>query len=183
LFRALILVDPVLFSPTRVLQLRIIRALGIGRRERRMVEAALRRRTEFDSLEQMFAGYRRRGVFRFFTDDELRALVQGLTRPREDGRYDLIYSPEWEARIYETGIWRDADLWSGIRKLRMPMLFLRGEETDTFFVETAEIAQRRNPLVRVQTIPKATHLVPLERPAEVAEAVRQFAGELSSDGA
>ncbi len=174
LFRALILVDPVLLPPHRVLQLRISRALGIQRGGRRLVEGALRRRRHFDDLEQMFAGYRRREIFRHFSDENLWALVRGLTRPSENSGYDLIYSPEWEARIYETGMWTDRDLWSGMPRLRMPMLFLRGEQTDTFFVKTAEIAQQRNPLVRVETIPKATHLVPLERPAEVAAAVKRF---------
>src|SRR5512135_2366077 len=79
LFRALILIDPVLLPPQRVLQLKMARALGFQRGERRLVEGALRRRRHFDSLEQMFAGYRRRDVFRFFPDGELRALVEGLT--------------------------------------------------------------------------------------------------------
>ena len=181
LFRALILIDPVLLPPARVLQLRIMRTLGILRRGSWMVESALRRRRHFDDLDQMFAGYRRRDVFQFFTDDELRALVEGLTRPSEGGGYDLVYSPEWEARIYQTGIWNDLDLWSGIRKMQMPMLFLRGEQTDTFFARTAEMAQERNPNVEVQTIPEATHLVPLERPAQVADAVKKFAGRIDRD--
>ncbi len=175
-FRALILVDPVLLPPYRVLQLRVAHALGIQQGGRRLVEGALKRRKHFDDLEQMFAGYRRREVFRFFGDEELRALVEGLTKPSANGGYDLVYSPEWEARIYQTGIWRDWDLWSGIRGLKMPMLFLRGEQTDTFFVRTAGIAQNRNAAVQVQTIANATHLVPMERPGEVAEAVKRFVG-------
>ncbi len=174
LFRALILIDPVLLPPARVLQLWIAHTLGIQRGGRRLVQGAMRRRKHFDDLAQMFAGYRKREVFRFFTDEELWALVRGLTKPSAEGGYDLVYSPEWEARIYETGIWKDWDLWSGIRTLRMPILFVRGEETDTFFARTAEIAQERNPGIVVQTIPKATHLVPLERPDEVAEAVKDF---------
>ncbi len=179
LFRALILIDPVLLPPLQVLQLRVAHALGLWRGGRRLVEGAMRRRRHFDDLEQMWTGYRRREVFRNFGDEELRALVQGLTQPNADGGFDLAYSPEWEAQIYKTGNWSDWDLWTGIRKLRVPMLFLRGEQTDTFFVETAEIAQKRNPAVRVETIPDATHLVPLERPAEVAEAAKKFVDSLA----
>ncbi len=179
LFRALILIDPVLLPPHQVLELRVAHALGLWRGGRRLVEGALRRRTHFDDLEQMFAGYRRREVFRYFGDEELWALVQGLTEPNAEGGFDLAYSPEWEARIYKTGNWSDWDLWTGLRKLQMPMLFLRGEQTDTFFVETAETAQKRNPAVLVETIPDATHLVPLEKPARVAEAVKKFVGGLT----
>ncbi len=174
LFRALILIDPVLLPLYQVVQLRVAHTLGMHPGSKQLIAGALRRRRHFDDLEQMFAGYRRREVFRFFGDEELRMLVQGLTKPSEQRGYDLVYSPEWEARIYETGIWRDWDLWSGIRSLKMPMLFLRGEQTDTFFARTAEATRRRNPAVQVKTISNATHLVPMEQPGEVAEAVRNF---------
>ena len=181
LFRALILIDPVLLPPYRILQLRLMRMLHIRRGGKSMVEGALRRRRRFDDLEQLFAGYRRRRVFRFFSDERLRVLLEGITRQSADGSYELVYSLEWEARIYETGLWNDGDLWDGIRTLKVPMLFLRGAQTDTFFARTAEMIRRRNPMVTMQTIPKATHLVPMERPAEVADAIRQFMESLTFD--
>ncbi len=174
LFSALVLIEPVLLPPYRVLQLRIARALGFRGGGKRLVEGALRRRREFDSLEQLFAGYRRRDVFQRFGDDELRALVKGITRQKPDGGYELVYSPEWEARIYETAIWNDWSLWQEIGKLQVPTLFVRGADTDTFFVRTAEIIQERNPAVRVGSIPDSTHLVPMERPQAVFEAARDF---------
>ncbi len=174
LFRALVLMDPVLLPARRIRQLRALRAVRLDRRVKKWANAALRRRRHFDSLNKLFAGYRRREIFRLYSDENLRALIEGLTRPSQEAGYELVYSPEWEARIYETGIWRDWDLWSGIRTLKMPTLFLRGEQTDTFFVRTAEIAQERNPNIAVQTIPNATHLVPLERPGKVAQAVKDF---------
>ncbi len=174
LFSALVLMDPVLLPPLRILQLQAMHMLGLHRGNSRLVRAALNRRRHFDDLEQLFAGYRRRQIFRFFSDESLRALVNGLTRSSPDGGYDLVYSPEWEARIYQTGIWIDWDLWNGIAGLKVPMLFLRGAETDTFFVRTAEMARRRNSRIRVETVANATHLLPLEKPDEVFEATRRF---------
>ena len=174
LFRALVLIDPVLLPPTRIFQLRLMHLLGIRRSGTALVQGALRRRRRFDDLEQLFAGYRRRDIFRYFSDENLHSLIAGLTIPAPNGGYELAYSPEWEARIYETGIWNDADLWNGLPKLALPTLFLRGDRTDTFFASTAEMARRRNPAVRVITIPDATHLVPLERPAEVFRALSEF---------
>ncbi|HTP01626.1 MAG TPA: alpha/beta hydrolase [Anaerolineales bacterium] len=174
LFGALILIDPVLLPPRRIVQLRVMRALGLGRRTNRMVQAALRRRRRFDSLEQLFAGYRRRDIFHYFSDEHLRVLIDGLTRPTADGAFELVYSPEWEARIYETSIWNDADLWNGIGSLLMPMLFLRGDETDTFFATTADMVQKKNPHTRIASVPRATHLLPMERPDVVAAAIEEF---------
>jgi pimeloyl-ACP methyl ester carboxylesterase len=178
LFRALVLIDPVLAPPHRILQMHLKRILGVRWGTKSMVEGASRRRRRFDDLEQLFAGYRRRDVFRFFSDEGLRVLVKGITRQSADGGYELVYSPEWEARIYETGLWNDWDLWDGIRKLEVPTLFLRGSQTDTFFASTSEMIRRKSPAVVTQTIPEATHLVPMERPGEVAEAVRQFVDSL-----
>lgn len=174
LFRALVLIDPVLLPPVEILRLRLARVLGLPRGGSRLEEAALRRRRHFDSLEQLFAGYRKRDVFRFFSDDRLRVLIEGITQPSKDGGYDLAHSPEWEARIYRTGIWNDWDLWRGIGDLRVPTLFLRGAETDTFFVRTAEMVRQRNLAIQTVTIPDASHLLPMERPNEVAAAIRQF---------
>ncbi len=179
LFRALILIDPVLLPPCQILRLRIARALGLPPGGGRLEQAALRRRRHFDSLEQLFDGYRRRDVFRFLSDHSLRALIEGITRPSVDGGYDLAYSPEWEARIYKTGIWNDSDLWSNIGDLRVPTLFLRGAETDTFFARTAELVRQRNLSIQTKTIPDATHLLPMEKPDEVAGTIRQFLASIN----
>ncbi|HEX8992033.1 MAG TPA: alpha/beta hydrolase [Anaerolineales bacterium] len=174
LFKALVLIEPVLLSPQHILILRAARALGLAARLDNRINGALRRRRTFDSLEQLFGGYRRREIFRFLSDAQLRSLVEGITRPMPDGRYELTYSPEWEARIYRTGIWNDWDLWGGLRGLRIPTLILRGAETDTFFARTAEMVQKRNPAIRMETLSGATHLAPMEKPEQVFVATREF---------
>jgi pimeloyl-ACP methyl ester carboxylesterase len=176
-FRALVLIDPVLLPRKRVLQLRFLRTFRLARRMNARVDAALRRRRRFDDLDQLFAGYRRRDIFRHFSDEYLRALVDGITRPSPHGGYELTYSPEWEARIYETGIWNDLDLWAGLPKLRVPTLIVRGAETDTFWESTGKLVRQSNPAIEVVTIPLATHLVPLERPDKVFEAMQGFLGK------
>ncbi len=174
LFRALVLIDPVLVPPGRIMQLRILRALGLSNRLDVRTQATLKRRRHFDDLEQLFAGYRRRDVFRFFSDELLRVLIEGMTRPSTDGGYDLVYSPEWEARIYQTAIWRDRDIWDGLPGLQVPTLIVRGSHTDTFWARTARLVEKRNPAMKTVTIPESSHLVALERPDEVANVAREF---------
>lgn len=174
LFKALVIIEPVLLSPQQILLLRVARALGLSKRLDNRIDGALRRRRMFDSREQLFGGYRRREIFRFFSDAQLRSLIEGITRPTPDGRFELTYSPEWEARIYQTGIWNDGDLWGGIRGLSIPTLFLRGLHTDTFFARTAEMIQRRNPAIQMRTLAGATHLAPMEKPEEIAQATLEF---------
>ena len=54
------------------------------------------------------------------------------------------------------------------------MLIVRGAETDTFWEHTGKLVKRRQPKVRVEALEKSTHLVPLERPKEVANLIQSF---------
>ena len=174
-FARLILIEPVLLPVHVMLTWNLVRALGLGYHLHPMIEGALNRRRTFDSLERLFDSYRSRRVFRHFSDDGLRAYIEGMTVPTTRG-YRLLYSPEWEARVYYTGIWNDWDLWKGLPGLTVPTLIIRGAESDTFWHSTAQAVKARNSRIRVVTVAAATHLAPLERPGEVA---RLCAHELS----
>lgn len=177
-FRAIVLIDPVLFPPRRIIAWNIVRALGLGWKIHPLIRGTLKRRRQFDDKDQIFRAYRRREVFRFFSDESLRAYIEGILRPRADGGYELVYSPEWEARIYYTGIWRDLEIWRGLKSLRVPTLFVRGAETDTFWASAAGLVKRIQPGVRVEAVERSTHLLPLERPKEVAKIVLSFLKEI-----
>ena len=177
-FRGLVLVDPVLFPPYFIVFWNLVRAAGLGWKFHPKIPGALNRRHQFDNLELVFRGYRRREVFRNFSDENLLAYIEGITRPRPDGGYELVYSPAWEALIYYTGIWRDLDLWRGLKLLQVPSLFLRGAQSDTFWAKTAARVQRANPRVRIEAIESAGHLVPLEFPQKVADFILSFSKEI-----
>lgn len=173
-FRAIVLLDPVLLPPAWCLLWDLIYRLGLAYRLNPLVPSALRRRRTFTSRAEMFASYRRKPVFRYFDDQSLHALVEGLTQPAEDGGIELVYTPEWEARIYVTAIRRDLELWRGLPNLQVPAMILRGAETDTFWERTARLVDRHAPGIRILTLPQSTHLLPMEKPQEVANAITEF---------
>ena len=173
-FRALVLLDPVLFPRHFILEWNLLRQFGHGHRFHPFIKAALKRRRKFDELETVFKGYRKRHIFRFFSDDNLRVLIKGLTKPEADGGYELVYQPEWEARIYYTGIWRDWDLWTGIPRLDIPTLIIRGAESDAFWKSTARQVKKINPGITLVTLENSTHLLPLEKPDEVSNITESF---------
>ena len=115
-FRALVLIDPVLFVPRFMAMWHIIRVLGLGDRLHPLTAGAKKRRRAFDDLETVFKGYRSRNVFRYMSDESLRAYIGGITKPKTDGSYELVYSPEWEAQIYRTNM-HDFDIWRDLPKL------------------------------------------------------------------
>jgi len=177
-FAALVLIEPVLYPTHVMLMWNLVRALGVGYRLHPMIQGALKRRRTFDSLDRVYEAYRSRRVFRHFSDDNLQAYIDGMTTPTAGG-HRLVYSTQWEARVYYTGLWNDWDLWKGIPDLKVPTLIIRGAESDTFWSSTAEAVRARNSRIKVVTIPAATHLAPLERPGEVARLCVQELTEIA----
>lgn len=172
-FRALVLLDPVLFVPPFMTAWNLVRAIGLGERTHPLISAAKKRRRVFDDLGLVFERYRKRDVFRYMNDDSLKTYIKGITKPKPDGGYELVYSPEWEVHIYLTGL-RDFDLWRNLPRFEVPTLIIRGAETDTFLEDAEKLVKKENPGVRIITMEKATHLLPLEHPQEVAQIIDNF---------
>ncbi len=172
-FRALVLLDPVLFMPSFLAMWNLVRALGLGEKLHPKIRGALKRRRAFDNLDLVFRGYRTREVFKYVSDENLRAYIAGIAKPKAEGGFELAFSPEWESRIYLTGL-RDFDLWRGLPHLQVPTLIIRGAETDTFLENAANLVKRKNPKIQIETLEKSTHILPLERPQEVANLMQNF---------
>jgi pimeloyl-ACP methyl ester carboxylesterase len=175
-FRAVVLIDPVLFPPSIIHSWQVISALRLGYQMHPLVRAARKRRRQFDDLDRLFNGYRHKPVFKYMNDQSLRAYIEGIVCPEGHG-YKLCYSVEWEMHIYATSVWHDMDLWQDLPGLKIPLMIIRGAETDTFWASTARRVRRKLPWARIVTVPQSTHLVPLERPAEVYQAIHEFLQE------
>jgi pimeloyl-ACP methyl ester carboxylesterase len=175
-FRALVLIDPVLFVPRFIFFWNLARSLGLAERLHPLIPGAKKRRRRFDDLEVVFRRYRTRSVFRYMSDENLWMYIEGITRKTDQG-YELVYSPEWEAQIYRTAM-QDLDIWRGLPNLSVPTLFIRGAETDTFMQKAADLVQRKQPTARLVTLDKSTHLLPLERPREVFDIMQSFLNEI-----
>ena len=176
-FRALVLLDPVLYVPSFLVMWNLIRALGLGNKTHPKIAGALKRRRAFDNLELVFRGYRSREVFKYISDENLRAYIAGIAKPKADGGFELAYSPEWESHIYLTGLW-DFDLWRELPKLQIPTLIIRGAETDTFLEKAADLVKKRNPKIQIKTLEKSTHLLPLEYPQKIFYFIRAFLADI-----
>jgi pimeloyl-ACP methyl ester carboxylesterase len=175
-FRALVLIDPVLFVPHFISMWHVISWLGLGDRLHPLISGAKKRRRTFSDLEIVFRGYRNREVFRYMSDENLRVYIEGITRQTDNG-YELVYSPDWEAAIYSTWM-HDFDIWNELPNLNIPTLFIRGSETDTFLEPAAKLVKQKQPKVRVEALEKSTHILPLERPQAVFDIMQSFLKEV-----
>ena len=173
-FSRIILLDPVLFPPSFIYLTKSTRALNILDKIHPLVAPAKHRRRVFKNREMILRGYRKKKVFQYFSDESLEAYINGITCLQDDGSYKLCYSAEWEVKIYQTGVWRDMELWRELPKLKVPILIIRGAETDTFWKSTEKKVKKKLPSAKVISIPKSTHLVPLEKPKIVQEKIVSF---------
>jgi pimeloyl-ACP methyl ester carboxylesterase len=173
LFRALVLIDPVFLRPGLLAVYEVFQKLGLAGRVHPLVAGARRRRRAFASETAMFDRFRRTAVFRGLDDDALRDYVTAALRPASQGEAELqlAYSPEWEARVYETG---PLNLWRTLPKLQPPVLVVRGADSDTLGEAAVRALRQRLPQAQVVDVAGAGHLVPLEKPEAVGKLVRVF---------
>jgi pimeloyl-ACP methyl ester carboxylesterase len=173
-FRAVVLFDPVLYVPQRLVEWRVRRAKDPDSHP--LIQITQNRKRSFSDLDSAFENFRGKSIFRYLSDVQLLIYIEGITRKSENG-YELIYSPEWESRIYFTSL-QDFDIWNTLQNLRIPILFLRGAETDTFLEDAAKLVKQKQPNARVEVVEKSTHIFPLERPNETFEIMQTFFKEV-----
>jgi pimeloyl-ACP methyl ester carboxylesterase len=171
LFRALVLVEPVFLMPLRLAMIGGMRMLGLGARLP-LVRAARRRRKTFKSkaeaLKLFLSG---RGIFKTWSPEFVEAYLECGLLEKESEAAVLTCDPEMEARIFESIPLR---IWSDVRRIRCPVLAIRGEQSDVFLAEAADRLQRTAPDVEVVTIAGTGHFPTMERPVECARAILEF---------
>lgn len=160
LFKAIVLLDPIVFPGPVWLGARLMAALGLHP----MVKGALRRRREWADRQEVLDRLRGRGIYQGWTEEALECFVDYATRD-EGGRRVLSCPPEIEAEIYERPVYP----WPSFRKVDVPVLFLYGASSYPFFPAAERLARRRNAGVRGATSP-GQHCFMLEDP-EAAHAV------------
>ena len=171
LFRALVLIDPVIVPAQMAPIVALAVRLGLSSRLQWPV-GARRRRTDWPDREVLFRAYRAAPVFARWQDRFLLDYIASGTVDHPAGGVHLRYPPEWEACIFETV---PADVWWSIPRLRhMPLLVLRGEHSNTYRSDAMRVMRCILPQATFQEIPGADHFVPMSQPEEAAAAIRAF---------
>ncbi|WP_342374607.1 alpha/beta hydrolase [Myxococcus stipitatus] len=169
LFRAVVALDPVLFSGWRKLAIDVLRGVGqLGRVP--PASLARRRRAHWGSREEAALSYRKKPLFKVFDaecfEDYLR---YGLTESPEGG-VRLTIPREWEARVFETYA---KDVWRSLRAVRVPSLIVRGQATETLLPAAFAKARRVMPGTLFSELPGG-HLFPLEDPGACVRCIHSF---------
>lgn len=162
LFRAVVAMDPVLFSGARLLALQVLTPLGL-RSQIPPATLARHRRDSWNSREEAATSYRKKALFQRFDPECFQDYItHGLTEA-PGGGLRLTIPKAWEARIFETS---PRAIWQRLREVAVPTLVMRGGDSDILTPEALERVRETLPGVRTEELPGTTHLFPLEQPEE-----------------
>ncbi|MBI3744708.1 MAG: alpha/beta hydrolase [Chloroflexi bacterium] len=126
--------------------------------------------------ETMFQAYRKKTIPSTWTEEALRAYIEGGTRLRDDGRFEIECPPDVERLLYSE---RKHQLLTAaeLPDVTLPVLLLRGERTPRALRSMVDEAAPLLPNARLVVVPGATHFAPMERPDEVARLTVDFLAE------
>jgi pimeloyl-ACP methyl ester carboxylesterase len=157
-FSALVLIEPIIFPPP------------FGRMETNpMSEAAIRRRSGFDDVEDARASYLGRGPFARWDIDALNAYVEYGFRS-VGGRWVLKCSAEVEAEFYRAATAHGA--WERLGEIGCPVTLVAGADSESHPERFVREQAARFASAEIHLVAGATHFVPMERPGAVSRIVK-----------
>jgi len=173
-FKALVLLDPTILPRPALWMIRASQKLGL---KNPYAQRADIRRFRFDSVDDAFTYFRPKRLFHDWPDAALKRYSQTL-KPHPDGGLQLSWPREWEAyyfRTMYTGIWRELPKLS---ETGLPVLVVRGGDSDTLVVSAASRMQRILPEMSYREIEGHGHLFPHTAPAQTADLILSWLDDL-----
>ena len=144
-FDRMVLLDPALFPPRLIWMMRGVKYAGL-KSQMPLARQARRRRTHWDSLEQVRENFFGRGTFKGWEDECLDDYISSSIEPDEGGGYKLG-CPSWmEAAIFSS---YPKGLWRAIAKISVPTYIVQGKDTFDYFKEAYRFAAELNPNIQV----------------------------------
>ncbi|WP_398472055.1 alpha/beta fold hydrolase [Tardiphaga sp.] len=161
--------EPPATPPTRYPEFQMFRADN-----NRLAERTIKRRFEFNTVQELFDSYRRSSAFTGVDDAGLQALAASTLRWREDKQlYELACPREFEASIFAMQDLEGA--WERMCKIEIPVQLVAGQPatgTSPFII--IESAFARDGGFDFVTVDDASHFMQMEKPEECAAIVRNF---------
>lgn len=163
LFSKIILLDPVIFNKP-IMKLMGILPDTLKKKIIPIAKIAMKRKDQWDSKEEVYRSWRKKRVFKKFSDASLQDLVDFAIISDHNNKVKLAYSKEWETQVYITA----PLFFNKVKKAKTKMVVIKGDETDVITSEVWNAWQTAQPNNTFISFPKTGHLLPLERPKALA---------------
>jgi len=113
-----------------------------------------------------------RGIFRTWSQEQIGDYVDTGFRRRPDGQLELACTRDWEASNYRI---HNCDPWAALARTTCPIHLVRAETGSPCSALEREPEFDSAWPIEIETIPRTTHFLPMERPDVVSEALRRAA--------
>jgi pimeloyl-ACP methyl ester carboxylesterase len=168
LFESVVLIEPVLVPWKYLLAMRFFNRFS--RESIPLVRKTLNRVDQWPDHQECFDHFRSKAVFKNIDDEVLWDYVLHGVEHTDQGNIRLSYSREWEARCYSSVF----NLWTLLPQITVPVLAIRGTESNTIFPAAWDKWRSRSPHHDFVDIEGAGHLIPLEQPEQLGDVVRDW---------
>lgn len=166
-FEAVVLIDPVIFSPEQLAAI----AKQTDGGSNLLAEQALARGTQWPSRAAAFEYFNGRKSLSSWHPAGLEAYINGVLRQEPDGSYSLRCPPWMEAAIFSQ---RSMNYWSDIAAIKTPTLAIYGEQSFDFIKPNLQRAAEMNGAISVVGT-RGGHCFTQEFPDALGRLLRDFA--------
>jgi len=127
---------------------------------------------EFDSFEDVFAYQSKQN--RFCSEPVLRRRLTYATKELPNGKFGWRYDLQVREQRRNNSGSKQPDLWLNLPGLNFPVLIVRGSETDTLGLETAEKMVQVLPDGKLVHVDRAAHMVFEDNPDDFISVLHDF---------
>ncbi|MEE9374333.1 MAG: alpha/beta hydrolase [Saprospiraceae bacterium] len=169
LFSKLILIDPVIVHPQAYIMSRL--PFFLSKRLVPMIKVAMRRRNEWESIEEARLYFKSKKAFSRFQESSFNDFIDHGLKER-DGKIVLAYPKEWEARVYSTL----TSVWPILKKPPCPLVIIRGQYSNVMNDPTWQLIKNVTLNATFINMNKMGHMMPFERPFHLGQVIKPFIG-------
>jgi pimeloyl-ACP methyl ester carboxylesterase len=150
----------------------------MGVEEHPLAARAIKRTNFWRDRDDAMAYLRSRPLFKQWDEEVLELYVRHGMIARKEGGLELTCSPPREAALFMGG--RQFDPWPLLPNVSCPVLIIEGGKSDNRSFIDLDRIQSLIPNCRRRVV-DAGHLIPMERPRDVTQLIREFFAPLRSE--
>ena len=137
-----------------------------------LASKSIRRRNEWSDGEEARDYLRGKPLFQNWDQEMLDLYIQRGMTQADNGALTLACHPKREASLFMGGMVKDP--WPLLESIPCPVLLVEGGASENSQVIDLKRAASVIPEARLEIVPDAGHLVPMEKPREVHALIREF---------
>jgi len=168
--RGMVLVEPI-YLPEEFYKTKI------SLQDHPLASKSIKRVNSWQNEDEAMSYLKSRPLFSDWNKEILHLYMKYGMEKLPTGSMRLTCAPESEAAMFMGGWSRDP--WPLLEKIECPVLVIEGEKSSNIGLVDIQKAVSRFPRGQYESIAGAGHLIPMEKPAEIAQIVKEFVAKLN----